>query len=188
MPNTHKAIWCKHLSRITYTAQTGFCLWHFFFSTHFYTVFSKIVAQRVVRPRCRIRTIVTLMPETALVSLRTLTFFSPLVTNTSSSFNTTNPLFRFSNVWRQNFAVKVSDLYLFLPLFATFDYWASKSSDEFPCRTIPIRFWVDQTHVSSICTDFPEYHLVDFLVIDNGIFVPSCIKFVNTVVTKGDRE
>ena len=32
--------------------------------------------------RCRFRTIVTLMPETALVSLRTLPLFFPLVTNT----------------------------------------------------------------------------------------------------------
>ena len=32
------------------------------------------------------------MPETALVSLRTLAFFSPLVTNTFSSFNTTQSL------------------------------------------------------------------------------------------------
>ena len=144
-----------------YTAQTGFCLRHFFSSTHFYL--ERLRLRGWFGFRCRFRTIVTVMPETALVSLRTLTFFSPLVTNTFSSFNTTNPLFRFSNVWRQNFAVKVSDLYLFSPLFATFDYWASKSSDDFPCRTIPIRFSVDQTHVSPTCTDFPEYHLVDFL-------------------------
>ena len=52
--NTRKAIWCKYLSRSIYTAvdriyQTGFCLWHFFFSTHFYLVFLKIVAHKVVR-------------------------------------------------------------------------------------------------------------------------------------------
>ena len=39
--------------------------------------------------RCWFRTIDTLMPETALVSLRTLPFIFPLVTNTFSSFNTT---------------------------------------------------------------------------------------------------
>ena len=54
LSNTHKAIWCKYLSRSMYmavdwTSQTGFCLWHFFFSTHFYLAYLKIVAQRVVR-------------------------------------------------------------------------------------------------------------------------------------------
>ena len=39
-----------------------------------------------------LRTIVTLMPETALVSFRTLAFFFPLVTNTFSSFNVTHSL------------------------------------------------------------------------------------------------
>ena len=43
--------------------------------------------------RCRfLCTIVALMPETALVSLRTLAFFFPLVTGTFSSFNATQSL------------------------------------------------------------------------------------------------
>ena len=49
-------------------------------------------------------------------------------------------LFRFSHIWRQNFAIKVSDLYFSSPLSSTSDNWASISSDKFPCRTILIRF------------------------------------------------
>ena len=72
-------------------------------------------------------------------------------------------LFRFSRVWRQSFVIEVSDLYSYSPLSSISDYWASISSDRFPCRTILIRFWVDQTHVFSICTDFPRYHRMEFL-------------------------
>ena len=47
-------IYCKYLSRRNYTAvdwtsPTGFILWRFFFSTHFYFVFLELVAQRVAR-------------------------------------------------------------------------------------------------------------------------------------------
>ena len=59
--------------------------------------------------------------------------------------------------------IEVSDLYSSSPWFATFDTWASISSDESPCRKIPIRLWVAQTHVSSICTDFPRNHRMEFL-------------------------
>ena len=51
-------------------------------------------------------------------------------------------LFQFSRVWRQSFAIEVSDLYSSSPLSSIFDNWASISSDESPCRTIPIQFWV----------------------------------------------
>ena len=63
-------------------------------------------------------------------------------------------LFRFSRVWRQSFAIGVSDLYFFSPSFSFFDYWASISSDESPSRTILKWFWVVQTHVFSLCTDW----------------------------------
>ena len=72
--NSHKAIRCKCFSNSIYTAvdwisQTGFCLWRFSFwrtptSCHWWL--------RGWRGfRCRFRTIVFLMPETTLVSLRT---------------------------------------------------------------------------------------------------------------------
>ena len=43
------------------------------------------------------------------------------------------------------------------------DNWVSISSDESPCRTIPIRFWVTQTHVFLICTILPRYRQVESL-------------------------
>ena len=70
---------------------------------------------------------------------------------------------QFTHVWHQSFANEVSDLYSSSPWFSNFDGWDSISSDEYPGRTIPIRFWVDQTHVSLICTDFPRYHRMEFL-------------------------
>ena len=70
-------------------------------------------------------------------------------------------LFRFSHVWRQNFSVEVSDLYSFSPSSSIFVSWASIPSGEFPCHTIPIRSWVVQNLVSSICTDSPEYHQME---------------------------
>ena len=63
-------------------------------------------------------------------------------------------LFRFSRVWRQNFATWVSDLYFSAPSFSISDNWASISFDESPCRTFLIRFWVDQTHVSQFVQTF----------------------------------
>ena len=90
MPILTRRFSASTFSRSIYTAvdwisQTGFFLWHFFFSTDYYLVFLKIVAQRVVR----LCTIVILMPKTTLVSHRTLPFWLPLVTNTFSSFNST---------------------------------------------------------------------------------------------------
>ena len=49
-------------------------------------------------------------------------------------------LFQFSRVRRQSFAIGVSDLYFFSPSSSIVDNWASISSDESPCRTIPIQF------------------------------------------------
>ena len=45
-----------------------------------------------------------------------------------------------------------------------FDNWASISFDESPSLTFLILFWVDQTHISSICTEFPRYHLKVFFL------------------------
>ena len=107
--------------------------------------FRRLVAQRVVRLfGVGFRTIVTLMPETTLVSLRTLPFFLPLVTSSFSSYNTTQSPFdfspllltQFSHAWRQSFAIEVSDLFSSSPSSSTSANWASMSSDESPCRYI----------------------------------------------------
>ena len=69
--------------------QSDFCLWRFFFSNYFY-----LMSLRWSGFWCRFWcTIVTLMPEIALLSFRTLVFFFPLVTCTFSSSNATCSLF-----------------------------------------------------------------------------------------------
>ena len=94
--NTHKAIACKHLSNNICTVveewhHVTFCLGYFFSSTHFDLV--SLMAQKVWR-HCGLLlcTIVTLMPETALVSFRTLAFFFPLATSTFSSSTPISPI------------------------------------------------------------------------------------------------
>ena len=118
-----------------------------------------------------LRTILGFVAETASVSLRTLAFFFPLVTDTFfllqrqliPSDSLSLFLIQFSHAWRQSFVIEVSDVYSSSPWFATFDSLEPMSFDESPCRTILIRFWVDQTHVSSVCTDFPRYHRMESL-------------------------
>ena len=63
-------------------------------------------------------------------------------------------LIQFSSVWRQSFEIEVSDLYFSSPWFSTVDTWDPISSDESPCRTIPVQFWVSQTHVSQFVQTF----------------------------------
>ena len=92
--NTHKTIWCKHLSRSIYTAVdwtswNGFCLWHSFSRHTSTSCFWRLWLRGWCGFWCRLCTIVTLMPETTMVSLRTLSNFFPLVTGTFSSFNVT---------------------------------------------------------------------------------------------------
>ena len=94
------------------------------------------------------RTIMTLVSETALVSLRTLAFFFPLVTGTLSSFNATQALSPLDHCSCFDFPVsgvkvsksKFSDLYSSSPSFSIFDDWASISFDESPSRTTLILF------------------------------------------------
>ena len=143
--NIHKAFACRYPSN-------NLCKvieeWH-----HDYFLPLLLLFIDTLRPRDRglgrcggfvfwfLRTIVTLMPETALVSFRTLAFFFPRVTNAFSSFNATHSLstpYHGSRFSSQNFAIEVSDLYSSSPLSS--DNRASISSDESPCRTIPKRF------------------------------------------------
>ena len=98
-------------------------------------------------------------------------FFFPLVTSTFSSFNATcshsildhRSCFNSPVSGVKSCAIEVSDLYFSSPLSSIVDNWASIFSDESPCRTIPIRFWVARTHVFSICTDFPSHHQMESL-------------------------
>ena len=125
----HKAIACKYFSNRICTVveewQRGyFCLGYIFSSTHFDLVTSR--ARKVLAALCSgfLRAIVTLMPETALVSFRTLAFFFPLVTNAFSSFNATHSLSILDHCSCLNSpvsGVKVSDLYSSSPFFSVFD-------------------------------------------------------------------
>ena len=51
-------------------------------------------------------------------------------------------LIQFSRAWRQSFVIEGSDLYSSSPLSSIFDSWEPISSDESPCRTIPMQFRV----------------------------------------------
>ena len=166
----HKAIACNCLSNSIYTVveewyQDHFCPWYFFSSTHFDLVIR--LAQKVWR-------------QCVLVFAHDLGLrggnCNGLFANTGFLLSTDNKylfflqrhsfpsdswpllLFQFSRAWRQSFAIEVSELYSSSPLSSIFENWTSTSSDEFPCRTIPIRFWVARTHKVSICTDFRECH------------------------------
>ena len=74
-------------------------------------------------------------------------------------------MFQFSRAWRQSFAIGVSDLYFSSPLSSIFDNWAPKSSDESPCRKIPIQFWVAWTHEADLLL---ELGILDYLVQSRG--------------------
>ena len=103
--------------------------------------------------RCRLWcTLMTFVPETTLVSSRTLSLpLNPLRLLTTSHVSILSFL-------ASKFVIEVFDLHFSSPSSSTFDNWVSIFSDEFPCRTIPTWFGVDQTHVFSICTGFPEHH------------------------------
>ena len=77
-----------------------------------------------------------------------------------------NP-FRFLTTAVFLFSCLASDLSFWSILLSTivFNFWKLGVDilDEFPCRTILTRFWVDQTHVFSICTDFPGHHRMESL-------------------------
>ena len=91
--NIHKKIACKYPSNSICTVvgewhHGSFCLGYFLSSTH-------LTSSEGWLGRCGgsvfwfLGTIVTIMLETASVSLRTLAFFFPLLTDTFSSFNAT---------------------------------------------------------------------------------------------------
>ena len=146
-------------------------LGYFFSSTHFDLV--SLMAQNVWRHSSVwfLCMIVTLMPETALIFFRTLAFFFAtgnrylfLLKRHLTPYDPWSLLpFQFSRVWRQSFVIVISDPYSFSPLSSIFVNWASISSDESSCRTYLKRFWVAQTDVFSICTDFPRLHRMECL-------------------------
>ena len=112
---------------------------------------------------CRFCTLIFIVPETTLVSSRTLSFFlsidSILLVLFQHRVDSCDSLpllpFQFSHFWRQNFAIWVSDLCFSSPSSSIFDIRASISSDVVQFQ---YGFWVDQTHVLSICTSSPRHH------------------------------
>ena len=100
--------------------------------------------------------------ETATVSLRTLAFFFPLVKDTFSSFIANDSL---STLYLAPDSILscLASKFCNFTMVSTFDCEEPMSSDESRCRTIAIRFCVVHTHVSSICTDFPRFHRMEFL-------------------------
>ena len=120
--------------------------------------------------RRRFRTIVTLMPETALVSLRTLAFFFPVVTNTFSSFNTTQSpvtldhcscvdfLMSGVKISQSKFLIYTSSHHCLQPLII------ERRNVLMNLHVVQFQhgFWVDEIYFF-ICTDFPEHNRVEFL-------------------------
>ena len=96
----------------------------------------------------RFCTLFFIVPETTLVSSRTLSFLLSIDGILLVRFQhhvdpaIRNPflLFQFTHVGLQSFAVCVSDICFFSPSFSTSDNLVSISFDEFQGRTIPIRF------------------------------------------------
>ena len=132
-----------------------------FFSTHFYLFM--LVAQWVERFLVSVfarSSPPSLLSNTALL----LSIDSKLLVLIQHHFISCDSwplhLFQSSHFWCENFVIEVSDLCFSSPSFSTFDSQASIFSDEFPCHTILTRFWVDQTHVFLICTNFPGHHQV----------------------------
>ena len=144
--NIHKAIACKCLLNNICTVVEEwhhgcFCLGYFSSPTHFDLVTR--VARKVWR-HCGLvfghdrhshaGNCIGLLSNTGLF-LSTGGRYLVLLQRHSSPV-----LFMFFRVWRQNFLIEVSDLYSSSPLSSIFDNWASISSDECPCRTIPMLF------------------------------------------------
>ena len=145
--NTHKAIWCKYLSRSIYTAsRLNFPDWFLpltFLVFDFYFGFWDLVSQRVAR--FLVSVFVRSLPSCRKLHWSPFEHCSFLSTSNKylSSFNTTQSLvtcFNFLVSGVENFVIEVSDLCFSSPSSSTSDNWASTSSDEFPCRTIPIQF------------------------------------------------
>ena len=121
---------------------------------------TKLMYSRLVFGRNRVTFNHCSKPNTGLfLSTGNRYLFPPSTPINPFRLLTTAP--RFSRVWRQSFVIEVSDLCCFSPSSSTSDNWASDIFWWVPCRTIPIRFWVDQTHVFSVCTDFPRYHRME---------------------------
>ena len=150
--NIHKTFACKYLSNNICTVVEEwtngyFCLGYFSSSTHFDLVIR--LTQKVWR-QCvlvfahdlglRGGNCNGLLANTGLF-LSTGNRYLFLLQRKTIPFDSLSLLLiLFSHAWRQSFAIEVSDLYSSLPWFSTFDSWASMSSGESPCRTIPTRF------------------------------------------------
>ena len=189
--NIHKAFAYRYLSSNIYTGVEEwthgyFCLGYFSSSTHFYLV--KGLARKVWRQCVLVFTHFLgsrggnwngLLANTGLL-LCTGNRYLFLLQRQCFPFDSLPRLqIQFSNAWRQSFVNGVSDLFFFSPLVSTFESWEPICFDESPCRTVLIRFWVDQTHVSSNCTDFPRSHRMEFLTSTTKLrpilyWIPEC--------------
>ena len=154
--NSHKVIWCNYLpnnlcTTVERTSQIYSGLRSSFSSMHVYLV---LVAQSGA--------VFGVGFARSLLSSRKL-HWSP-----SEHWNTTltpairkhRPCF---NYLIPGVKVSKSEFLIYASLhhrLCCFDNRASISSDEFPCRAILIRIWVDQTSVLSIGFKFPRRHQV----------------------------
>ena len=119
-----------------------------------------------------LRTIVTLMPETAMVSFRTLAFFLStgnrylfLLQRHLSPFDSwTLLLIQLSLVWRQNFVIEFSDLYFLFTI--VFNFWQVG---------IDIFWWISMSYNSNTVLSFSDSRILNFYnpskMSSGGIFV-----------------
>ena len=118
---------------------------------------------------CQLCTLIPVVPETALVSSRTLSFYFPLIIAFSlSSFNTTlipeirnhrpcfNPLISGVEVSQSEFLIYASLHHRFQFLIIGIRYLLMNFF------VIQFQYGFVQTHVFSICTSFQRFHQMGF--------------------------
>ena len=110
-----------------------------------------------VRDHCSHVGICTGIPSNTALFLSTGNKYTSLLQHLISCDSSPLLLFRFSRL-SSTFRYRSFWSILLFTIFSTFDIWASISVYESPSLTVPIQFWVAQTHVSSIFTDFPRCH------------------------------
>ena len=172
--NIHKAIACKYSSNnictVVEECQHGyFCLGYFSSSTHFDLVMR--LAQKAWR-QCvlvfahdlgsRGGNCNGLLSNTGFFLSTGNRYLFLLQRRTIPLDSSSLLLVQFSHAWRQIFVIEVFDRNSSSPWFSTSDSWEPISSDESPFRIIPKQFRVDQTHVFSIFTVLPRFHLMEF--------------------------
>ena len=118
---------------------------------------------------CHFCTFIYTVTETTLVSFRTLPVGFPLPTISKNSLCTLfcslildhGVSFINSVSGLKNSLFVDSGRYFFAPVFSICDSQVQLSSDESPGCTIPIRSWVSETLVFSVCTILPRCRQVE---------------------------